>query len=186
MNQIVRNALRCDLWVTPGIVPGRQDGVLWASNICDVCIICIANFYPFLPNVSLPLSHDIPGPRLLAAFSRDLCPMSDLSPVFTALISRQFPRSARMAAPNELCRWGPNYGPGSPSATRQCRASGENKKCWENYPGKTCLRCSNLFSCILYMYVFSSMLFIIHSFYQYIRWKRHLVDYIKPHIAPRT
>ena len=170
----------------------RQDRVLWAGNICDVCIICIANFYPFLPNVSLPLSHDIPsrGPDLLSPPPL-VTPCQNLrsqssGPLLTRLISPQFPRSARMAAPNELCRWGPNYGPGSPPATRQCRASGENKKCWENYPGKTCLRCSNLFSCILYMYVFSSMLFIIHSFYQYIRWKRHLADYIKPHIATRT
>ena len=63
MNQIVRNALGWLWFVSDPRYCPRQDGVLWASNICDVCIICIANFYPFLPNVSLPLSHDIPGPR---------------------------------------------------------------------------------------------------------------------------
>ena len=137
----------------------RQDRVLWAGNICDVCIICIANFYPFLPNVSLPLSHDIPsrGPDLLSPRHSS---HRVRYPLLTLIISPQFPRSAQMAAPNELCRWAPNYGPGSPPATRPCRAQGENKKCWENYPGKTCLWRLTLFSCI---YVFSSFLFIIHS-----------------------
>lgn len=128
MNQIVRIRFTERLWNVsgPSYCP-RQDRVLWAGNICDVCIICIANFYPFLPNVSLPLSHDIPSPRpnLLSPPRHT----SDLGcQMFTSLISPQFPRSARMAAPNELCRWDPNYGPESPPATRQCGASGAEEK----------------------------------------------------------
>ena len=148
----------------------RKDRVLWAGNICDVCIICIANFYPFLPNVSLPLSHDIPSPAQPNLLSPPRHTSWDVRSLFTSLISPQFPRSARMAAPNELCRWGPNYGPGSPPATM--RGLGGGRK--------------NAEKIMLYL-SFSRVFFLRNSTLYwrltlYIQWMRHLTDYI---IAPR-
>ena len=114
----------CHSLVAPDTVPGETERV-W-SYTCDVWIICIANFYPFLPNLSLPLSHDIPGPAQPPAQLLSLS-LPHLSVCFSPSLVR-FPRSSRMAAHNELCKWGPNYGSPPPArpAARLPRGRAQN------------------------------------------------------------
>ena len=116
----------CHSWVAPDTVPSETECVWMWSYICDVWIICIANFYPFLPNLSLPLSHDIPGPAQPPAQLLSLS-LPHLSVCFSPSLVR-FPRSSRMAAHNELCKWGPNYGSPPPAgpAARLPRGRAQN------------------------------------------------------------